>query len=215
MSLVRRIANLFSRSKVGRDIDDELRSHLEMRMEDNIAAGMSEEEARRDALLRFGNPVVMKERVAGVDAALGIDSVWTDVRFGFRQLRRTPGFAWTSIVILALGIGASTAIFSVVKPILLDPLPYPNAKRIMMIWEKRGASGAMDVTFASFHGMTEWSRSFRCGGGDEAVAADAGHSGSAGRFEGQRVSADFFRTLEAWPRCWAGILPPPTTGFMA
>ncbi len=199
MSLVRRIANLFSRSKVGRDIDDELRSHLEMRMEDNIAAGMSEEEARRDALLRFGNPVVMKERVAGVDAALGIDSVWTDVRFGFRQLRRTPGFAWTSIVILALGIGASTAIFSVVKPILLDPLPYPNAKRIMMIWEKRGASGAMDVTFASFHGMTEWSRSFDAVAVMKPWQPTLVTADRPERFEGQRVSADFFRTLGVAP----------------
>src|ERR1700677_2580466 len=138
MSLGRRIANLFSRSKVERDIDNELRSHLEMRIEDNIAAGMSLEEGRRDAMLRFGNPVSMKERTAGADVALGIESIWADIRSAFRQLRRSPVLAWTSILILALGIGACTAIFSAVKPILLDPLPYPHANQIMMIWEMRG-----------------------------------------------------------------------------
>ena len=90
MSLSRRIANLFSRSKVEREIDAELRSHIEMRIEDNIAGGMSPERARRDALLRFGNPALMKERVAGADTALNLDSVWADVRYAFRQMRRYP-----------------------------------------------------------------------------------------------------------------------------
>ena len=102
MSLSRRVVNLLSRSRVEREIDDELRAHMEMRMEDNQAAGMSPEDARRDALLRFGNPTVMRERAAGADAALGLDSIWADLRFAIRQLGRSPGFAWTSILILAL-----------------------------------------------------------------------------------------------------------------
>jgi hypothetical protein len=88
MSLVRRIANLMARSKVDREIEEEIRSHMEMRVEDNFAAGMSSREARRDALLRFGNPVAMKERFAGADAALGLESFGADVRYAFRQLRR-------------------------------------------------------------------------------------------------------------------------------
>src|SRR5437899_8686864 len=110
MPLSRRIANLFSRSKVELEIDAELRSHIEMRIEDNIAGGVSPEDAHRDVLLRFGNPAVMKERVAASDTALGLDSIWADIRYAFRQMRRSPGFATTSILILALGIGASTAI---------------------------------------------------------------------------------------------------------
>ena len=152
MSLVRRIANLLIRSRVDREIDEELRSHLEMRVEDNCAAGMSQEEARRDALLRFGNPVVIKEKVTGADAALGLDSFGADIRYAVRQLLRSPGFAWTSIAILALGIGACTAIFSTIKPILLDSLPYPQAKQLMMIWEMRGDGGPMGVSFGTFHG---------------------------------------------------------------
>ena len=199
MSLARRIANLFSRSRVEREIDDELHAHIEMRMEDNLAAGMSPEDARRDALLRFGNPAVMKERAAGADAALGLDSIWADVRFALRQLGRSPGFAWTSILILALGIGACTAIFSAVKPILIDPLPYPRAKKIMMIWETRGAGGPMDVTFGTFHGVAERSRSFATIAVMKAWQPTMVATDSPERFEGQRVSADYFRTLGISP----------------
>lgn len=199
MSLSRRIANLFSRSRVEREIDDELHAHIEMRMEDNLAAGMSPEDARRDALLRFGNPAVMKERAAGADAALGLDSIWADVRFALRQLGRSPGFAWTSILILALGIGACTAIFSAVKPILIDPLPYPRTKKIMMIWETRGAGGPMDVTFGTFHGVAERSRSFATIAVMKAWQPTMVATDSPERFEGQRVSADYFRTLGISP----------------
>jgi putative ABC transport system permease protein len=198
MSLSRRIANLFSRSRVEREIDDELRAHMEMRMEDNQAAGMSPEDARRDALLRFGNPAVMKERVAGADAALGLDSIWADLRFALRQLGRSPGFAWTSILILALGIGACTAIFSAVKPILIDPLPYPHAKQIMMIWEMLGTR-PMDVTFGTFHGVAERSDSFDAMAVMKPWQPTMVSTDRPERFEGQRVSAGFFRTLGVLP----------------
>lgn len=180
MSLNRRITNHFSRSKVEREIDDELRSHLDMRTEDNIAAGMSPEQGRRDALLRFGNPVSMKEKTAGADVALGIDSIRADVRFAFRQLLRSPGFAWTSIFILALGIGASTAIFSAVKPILLDPLPYPNASRITMLWEMQKIGQADARDFRDFSWNDRAQPRVRRHGGDEAVAADDDWNGSTG-----------------------------------
>ncbi len=88
LSLARRVTNLFSRSKIHQDIHDELQAHLGMRSEDNIAAGMTEEDARRDAVLRFGNPSALHEQVVGADAALTMESVAVDVRYGFRQLRR-------------------------------------------------------------------------------------------------------------------------------
>ena len=199
MSLVRRIANLLARSRVEQEIDEELRSHLEMRVEDNRAAGMSREEARRDALLRFGNPAVIKERVAGADAALGLDSFGADVRYAARQLRRSPGFAWTSIAILALGIGASTAIFSTIKPILLDSLPYPNAKQLMMVWEMRGDSGPMDVSFGTFHGLAQRSQSFTAMAVMKPWQPTIVATDRPERLEGQRVSADYFRTLGISP----------------
>ena len=131
MSLYRRITNLFSRSRIDRDIADELRSHLEMRTEENRAAGMSPEAARRDALVRFGNPSVLKEKTAAADAALFLESIWADVRFALRQLRNSPAFAIVAVLALSLGIGAATAIFSVIDAMLLRPLPFDHQERLV------------------------------------------------------------------------------------
>ena len=200
MSLVRRIVNLRRHSKVNREIEEEIHAHMQMREEDNRAAGMSPHEARRDALLRFGNPVVTRERVAEADAALGLDSFGADVRYAFRQLRRSPGFACTAILILALGIGACTAIFSAIKPILLDSLPYPQAARIMMIWEGSGSGRPSPVTFGTFHGLAERSHSFAALAVMKPWQPTLIARDRPERFEGQRVSADYFRALGIAPR---------------
>ena len=146
MSIFRRISNLFSRDQVQREIDSELRSHIEMRIEDNLTAGMSPREARRDAFLRFGNSTAVKEQTTEADSALYLESLFGDLRYAIRQLRRDPAFAITSILILSLGIGACTAIFSAIKPILLDPLPYPHANRITMLWERRADGSPAHVS---------------------------------------------------------------------
>ena len=112
MALLRRLANLFRRSRMDHDIDEELKAHIEMRIEDNLAAGLTAENARRDALLRFGNPVATRERVTAVDATLTLTSVLFDMRYAMRQLRKAPVFAITTTLTLTLGIGATTAIFS-------------------------------------------------------------------------------------------------------
>jgi len=199
MSLIRRIANLRTRSKIDREIEEEIRAHMKMREEDNRAAGMSPLEARRDALLRFGNPVVTRERVSEADAALGLDSFGADVRYAFRQLRRSPGFACTAILILALGIGACTAIFSAIKPILLDSLPYPQAARIMMIWEGSGSDRPSPVTFGTFHGLAERSHAFAALAVMKPWQPTLISRDRPERFEGQRVSADYFRALGIAP----------------
>jgi len=149
MSLLRRISNLFSRSIVEREIDAEVQSHIAMRTAGNIASGMSPEEARRDALLRFGNPGVMKENVASVDAALSLDTFFRDVQYAFRKVRKSPGFAFTIIATLALGIGANTAIFSIVDAVLLRPLPYKNASRLVVVWQTDAAHRGTGAWFTA------------------------------------------------------------------
>ncbi len=137
MAAFQRIANLFRRSRVDREIDAELQSHIDLRIDDNIAAGMSPAEARRDALLRFGNPTSTRERVAAADASLGLDDIARDVRYALRQLRRSPGFALTAILTLALGIGANVVVFGVLNALILRPLNLPGADRLYEVAQRQ------------------------------------------------------------------------------
>lgn len=141
MGVWQRIRNLGRREQVDADIADELRAHIELAVEEGMRAGLAEQEARRQARLRFGNPVVLRERTLGADAALALDTLVRDVKFALRQLKKSPGFAATAIVTLALGIGANTAIFSAVKAVLLAPLPYKDAARIVGVWTSNPARG--------------------------------------------------------------------------
>jgi putative ABC transport system permease protein len=148
VSIVRRIANLFRCSRMDRKIDAELQSHIALRADDNLAAGMAPEEVRPDALLRFGNPTATRERVTAVDATLGFSNLWRNIRCALRQLRRSPGFAITAILALALGIGPNVAIFSIIWATFLAPLPYPQADRLVVVWThykgERGPTRADD-----------------------------------------------------------------------
>lgn len=130
MALLRRFANLFRRSRVNREIDAELQAHIAMRIDANVAAGMTPEEARRDALLRFGNPALTKERVTASDATLSFADLGRDIRYAARQLRRSPGFALTAILTLALGIGANVVVFGVLNAMILRPLNVANPDRL-------------------------------------------------------------------------------------
>jgi len=146
MPLIRRIANLFGRSRVHREIETELQSHIALRMEDNLALGMSPDEARRDALLRFGNPTAIRERVVAVDAALALDGVVRDIRYALRQLRRAPGFAVTAILTLMLGIGANVVVFGVLNAVLLKPLDVNNPQSLYQLRHKAWTQGRLLTT---------------------------------------------------------------------
>ncbi len=130
MALFRRFANLFRRSKIDHDIGAELQAHIDLRVDANVAAGMSPEQARRDALLRFGNPTVTKERVAASDATLSLAGLARDLRYAARQLRRSPWFALTAILTLALGIGANVVVFGVLNAMILRPLNVAGPDRL-------------------------------------------------------------------------------------
>jgi predicted permease len=149
MSIIRRITNLFSRTSVDREIDDELEAHIALRVDDNIASGMSPAVARRDALLRFGNPIATRERVVAMDVALRLENICSDVRYAFRQLQKSPGFAVTAILTLALGIGANTAIFTLIHAVLLQSLPVPKPDQLYSLsdGESRGGTGALQGKF--------------------------------------------------------------------
>ena len=202
MSIFRRISNLFSRSKADREVDAEIASHIEMRTADNIAAGMSPEEARRDALLRFGNPAVMKERVAAADAALVLERISSDLLYAVRQLVKNPAFFVGIVLTVSLGIGANTAMFSVIRAVLLKPLAYHDPNRLVLI-----TGGATPIRFEE---MTASSRSYTGIGafvtGHEDVALSG--SGQPEVLKGARVSANFLDILGVKPLLGRGFLPP-------
>ena len=119
----------------------ELESHLAMHIEDGVRSGLSEEEARRQAMIKLGG---LEQTKAAYRERRGLPFLETfaqDVRFGLRVLAKSPGFVCVSVATLTLGIGANTAIFSVVKAVLLAPLPYKDTNRIVAVWTASPARG--------------------------------------------------------------------------
>src|SRR5271170_338130 len=130
MGFFRRIGALGRRSKLSNEIEDELREHLQMGIDDNLAKGMSPTEAAREARLRFGNPTVMRERVDAEDAAAGLDSFFRDARYAVRGFTKSRAFTTMAILTLALGIGANTAVFQLVDAVRLRSLPLRNPQEL-------------------------------------------------------------------------------------
>lgn len=179
------------------ELDAELSSHLEMAVQERIDRGETREEAEAAVRREFGNVGLIKEVTREMWGWVWLEQLLQDIRYGMRFLRRGPGFTAVAVLTLALGIGAGTAIFSAVNPILFEPLPYPHAERVTMIWDFGSGGSHLYPTFGTYRELVERSRSF------DALAVmrpwQPTMTGPAERLDGQRVSASYFRVLGVPP----------------
>ena len=162
MTWLRRLyRTLFSRA-ASREFDEEVRFHIDTRTDDHVRSGMSVEEARREAVRRFGSVTLARERVRDVEALPGLAEFARDASFAVRTFRRNPGFTLAALATLTLGIGATVAIFSAVYGVLLRPLPFPAAERLIRVWEEHpggaAAAGNRWITNRTFYAWASTAR---------------------------------------------------------
>jgi len=209
MSLWRQITGglrvLLRRDRADRDVADEVQHFLDETTDAYLARGLAAADARRAARLDVGNAAIVREQVRGAAWEYRVATIGADIRYGLRRLRRDGGFTLTAVLTLALGIGAATAIFSAVNPILLDPLPYPQPERLVAISDLGGDRSRVDVTYGSFREIAARSRSLDALAVARPWQATIVGSGAPEQLEGQRVSAAYFRVLGVTPFAGRGF----------
>ena len=194
-----RFGGLFNKQRKDRQLDDEIESHLEMHVEDNLRLGMTPEEARRQAMIQLGGIESIKESYRDQRGLPLLETFFHDIRFGARQLRKNPGFAAVAVLTLALGIGANTAIFSIVDAVLLRPLAYPDSGQLVWLSERGPDWSGGSISYPNF---IDWKNqqsvferfgvyignNFTLTGTDEPI-----------RLPGAMMSADVFSALRTQP----------------
>jgi len=204
-----RLGELFRRDRRERDLAAELESHLQLHIEDNLRAGMTAAQARREALMKLGGVEQTKENYREQRGVPLVETFLQDLRYAFRMLNKSPGFTIVAVLTLALGIGANTAIFSVVNGVLLKPLPYRQPDRLVSLFlHGRGLDRGVMGT-ADFLALNQRQKAF------EQVAAFSPSSigftltgfGSPQMIPGTSVTSDFFSVLGAQPFMGRAFLP--------
>ncbi|MGH9342815.1 MAG: permease prefix domain 1-containing protein [Terriglobia bacterium] len=190
---------LFRRARTEKQLDKELRFHLEQQIADYVANGMNPEEARRRALLEFGGLDQVKEACRDVGAARFVETLIQDARYGLRQSHRNPGFTAAAVITLALGIGANTAIFSVVNGVLLNPLPYTQPDRLVALYWRDSHFTRSGISYPNFLDWARDNHSFSALAADVPDDFNLTGTGEPERLPGERVSASFFPLLGVKP----------------
>ena len=196
-----RLRALFHQAEMERELDEELRFHLEKEIEQNLARGMNSEEARYAALRSFGGIEQVKEASRDVRGVRCLEDLWQDLRYGTRLLLKQKGFTAVTVLTLALGIGANTAIFSVVNTVLLRPLPYPEPERLMTFWLTSPAEGLRKLQWTEglYAFLRDRSHMFDGLAAYSGSGFNAASKGEPERLWGATVTHDFFRVLGQQP----------------
>lgn len=187
-----RLSGTFGKRRESLELNEELESHLQMHIEDNVRSGMSEAEARRQALTHLGGLKQTREAYRERQGLPGLETLWQDVRFGLRMLLKSRGFTVVAVLTLGLGVGANTALFSVLNAVLLNPLPYPHAEELITVHATKQNFNEGSISYLNFR---DWQRD------NKTLAALAVSRGTGGEL----VSSDFFPLLGVKPCGWAVV----------
>ena len=196
------LKHLVTRRRIFNDLTEEIQQHLAEKTEALMAGGLSREDAERAAKREFGNVTRIEERGREAWVWPLVEGLWADTRFAFRQLSKNFGFAFTAILTLALGIGATTAIFSLVNTVLLRPLPFPEQDRLMWLSQQDHSLPGVVPEALSYPDYFDWraqNHTFSEMASFNGAGVTLESEGEAQRLDAQTVSANFFQTLGAAP----------------
>jgi putative ABC transport system permease protein len=197
---MRRLRNLFRARKLQRELAHEMASHFDEKIDELIESGMSREEAVFAAKQRFGNTTLLLEQGHEVWRFSPIENLGRDLRFGVRSLAKSPLFTGMAAAILALGIGANCAMFSLIDTVLLRPLPFPDAERIVVVWERPPHQGGHNpVSPVNYLDWRERAHSFDAIAAVSSFPLNLSGIGEPRAVDGAMVAADFFRVLGVAP----------------
>jgi putative ABC transport system permease protein len=200
LHLARRLGVMLHRRSFERRLDEELRFHMDMVSSRHLARGISAAQARELTQREFGSMPRFKEEMRDAHGITWIDDLWRDVRFAVRALLRTPGFTAIALLTFALGIGANTAIFSLVNAVLLRPLPFPNAARVVRVFESlKDYPGPSPVSYQNWRDWQQQATSFEALGGFTVSSAILGGEQEPEPARNASVTADVFSILGVRP----------------
>ena len=189
------LKQLFSRRRLYNDLSHEMQQHLDEKIEELVASGIPRKEASAVARRAFGNLTLIEQDSREVWQWPSIESFSADVRYALRTLRKNPGFTAVAVLTLALGIGANTAMFSVVEGVLLAPLQYFQPDRLVMVWENNPRFSRVWVSYPNFRDWQRSSRSLQQMAAGMEQGVDLTAPGAPAHLNGEKISSGFFGTL--------------------
>jgi predicted permease len=198
-ALLLRFAGLLRNPRQSREFDDEIEGHLLAHIEDNLRLGMNAGEARRQALIKLGGMQQVKESYQQRASLPLLETLWSDIRFAARTLRKNMGFTVVAVATLALGIGGNTAIFSIVNGVLLNPLPFPGPDRLVTLHESKPNFEQGSISYPNFLDWQRDNRTFSSMAVSRRYAFILTGRGEAEQVKAEFVTADFFPLLGVNP----------------
>ncbi len=200
-SVVAGLRALFRKKQMEREMDEELRGYLDAAVKEKVRSGMTQEEALRAARIEMGSMDAVKEEIRSAGWESTLETIWQDLRFGLRVLRKNPGFTAVAALTLALGIGGTAVVFSLLDAVLLRPLPYPQSERLFRLFPLEGKRkrGVEQASYADFRDWQRQTRTFESLAAYDGTSLNLTGTGEPERLEGSAVTSGFFATLGVSP----------------